>query len=127
MTNQTFILLILLQFKHFVFDWWLQSLKQISGKGSYLELWGVSHSLLHGIWTFILFTLADNQIPLGTAFLVGSLDFLVHYHVDWSKQNLARFLGVTPQDNLFWVLIGIDQLLHQLTYLFLIWGFCGHD
>lgn len=109
-----FTILGLLQIKHFVFDWVLQTEYQIEHKGQYLHLGGLHHSFNHGVWTAVVFSLAADPT---VALALGALDGFIHYHVDWAKQNLAR--GLSPVDKQFWMLMGADQFLHQLTYLFL--------
>lgn len=49
------------------------------------------------------------------AIVVG--EFLVHYHVDWTKANVMRRAGYTSDQSQFWWAIGADQLIHHLTYV----------
>lgn len=109
-----FTILVLLQVKHFVFDWVLQTDYQIDHKGQYLHLGGLHHSFNHGVWTAVVFSFAADPT---VALALGALDGFTHYHVDWAKQNLSR--GLSPADKPFWWLMGVDQSFHQLTYLFL--------
>ena len=44
-------------------------------------------------------------------------EFVIHYHVDWAKEQVGRRLNATPQTSLYWHALGIDQLLHGLTYV----------
>jgi len=49
------------------------------------------------------------------------LDFVAHYHVDWAKMNINRAMGWgATTHNEFWWLTGLDQWLHQMTYLCLV-------
>lgn len=109
-----FYLLIALQVKHFIIDFPLQNRYQWSNKGTYGHPGGIIHAALHGLGTgVILFYFTD----IGTASLLGALDMLIHYHVDWAKMKLNSKMRLTPADSNFWVLLGLDQLLHQLTYI----------
>ena len=112
--NTILIVLVLLQIKHFVVDFLLQNKYQWSNKGTYGHPGGVLHSGLHGVGTYLcvaLFTRPD--IALGLALI----DWTVHYHIDWAKMQLNKRLSLTPASPRFWVLLGLDQLLHQLTYV----------
>lgn len=113
------VLLSLLQLKHFLVDWVFQTQYQINNKGKYLHPGGLMHSLQHGLFTAAIFLFAVPQISL----IVGLLDFVLHYHIDWVKVNISR--GLTPANEKFWVLMGADQLAHQLTYIVLVGTFSG--
>ena len=107
------VLLSLLFLKHFLFDWVFQTDLEIQHKGRYFDSKGITHSVKHGIGTFLVFSLAS--FPLAITF--GLLDTLIHYHIDFLKQNLTAKLELSPKDKMFWNLIGLDQFLHSLTYL----------
>jgi hypothetical protein len=42
---------------------------------------------------------------------------VVHYHIDWLKEEIGYRLKLPPDRKIFWVAFGIDQWLHQLTYV----------
>jgi hypothetical protein len=44
-------------------------------------------------------------------------EMIVHYHIDWSKDNLVDRFGLTSEKRLYWVAAGTDQALHHATYL----------
>jgi hypothetical protein len=48
---------------------------------------------------------------------MGLLDFVLHYHIDWSKININKRWNYTIEDPKFWAWLGADQLAHQLTYI----------
>ena len=57
------------------------------------------------------------------AIILALVEFLLHYHIDWAKMSLNRKMGWgATTHNEFWVLLGVDQLLHQLTYILLIFA-----
>lgn len=114
------LLLMLLQIKHFLFDWVFQSDYEVNNKGTYWHPGGIQHSVKHAVGTFLVL------LPFLPTFAVqvAVLDGLVHYHIDWAKQNVVRMSGLTPQDKMFWAWMGWDQTLHQLCYL-AIAGFYG--
>lgn len=117
--NALMMIFLLMQLKHFVFDFITQTKYQWSNKGKYLHGGGILHAGLHALGTFwVLFLFADLEVVCWLALL----DFVVHYHVDWLKMNLNdRWkLGPTTSEK-YWWLLGADQLLHQLTYVAIIW------
>ena len=116
MTAAVFILLALFGIKHFIADFLMQFDYMLREKGIYGATGGVHHALVHASWTFLIlvFFCSDANTIIGLAFL----DFAVHYHVDFIKQQLNR--GLTTADRNFWILLGLDQALHYLTYIIII-------
>lgn len=107
---EIFLLLILLSLKHFIIDFPLQYQYMIDEKGTYGAAGGIHHSALHGLGTAAVLTI----VGLPDALFLGFVDFVLHYHIDWAKQKLAK--GLTPKDKKFWTYLGLDQTLHYLTY-----------
>lgn len=112
------IILVLLQVKHWYIDFVNQSEEEVKHKGIYLNWLGVKHSLKHGFGTFLVFAVAG----LPYAILIGILDFVLHYHIDWSKMNYGNRDITTPQ---FWNHLGLDQMAHQISYLLYIYFALG--
>lgn len=110
-------LLALFSIKHFIFDFLLQKPFHYENKGTYGHPGGLAHAGLQALGTLIaLWFFAD----LLWCVLMAMFDFLVHYHVDWAKTNLNAKYTLTPNDEKFWWLLGLDQLLHSLTYVAII-------
>jgi hypothetical protein len=107
--------LLVLEVKHFIFDYPLQTAFQLNNKATYGHLGGVLHAGLHVLGTSAVFLVVRPSLEVGVGILVG--EFLVHYHLDWAKGQIGRKLRLTPSDGLYWWAIGADQLLHHLTYL----------
>ena len=107
--------LCMIQFKHFICDWIAQNKNQVANKGKYGNLVGISHSMDHMLGMMIvLLPVLFFTHPL--ALIVISLaDGLIHYHIDYFKTRYSA--KYSPADEEFWYLMGIDQFLHQLTYL----------
>ena len=107
-----------LQLKHFIVDFPLQGPYMYKNKGTWGHPGGILHAGFHGLMTIFCFMFS---VPTSVAFMIGLIDFLVHYIIDWSKMNLNRVLGYGPTTHEeFWWLLGLDQFLHQLTYIALI-------
>ena len=104
-----------LQIKHFVFDYVLQTPFQFRNKGFYGHLGGILHSGLQALGTIPAFFIVPPGWPLGVTIVIG--EFVVHYHVDWAKEQTLRRMKLTTTDAWYWRFYGIDQLAHQLTYV----------
>lgn len=123
METTIIILFVLFQIKHLVFDFFLQGPYQYLNKGKYGHFGGIFHALLHAYGTmFVLYFAVSSVLPFQTALLLSLVDAVTHYHVDWAKVNVTRYFKLTPTTSeWFWHLVGIDQALHQLTYIGIIW------
>ena len=110
--------LIFFQFKHFLCDYVLQNEYQLQYKRKYGHLGGALHAWLHALATTPIFILL--QPPFGLALAVVAAETFVHYHIDWLKERimLERMWGY--EDSAYWRMFGIDQMLHQLTYVGII-------
>jgi hypothetical protein len=119
MFDSIFVILALLFVKHWYIDFVNQSMEEVVGKGIYGNAHGVMHSLKHGVATFIIMCLFLNDFPF--AVIIGFIDFVLHYHIDWLKININKRYNYTTENPKFWAWLGADQLAHSLTYLLLIW------
>lgn len=113
--------LCMLQLKHLIVDFYLQTPEMVRGKGHYLNWEGIKHSLQHGIGTLILVTLFflvlgvnSWQIFFFIVIFSTLFDFVTHYHIDWVKM---RFGDRDISNEKFWHHLGIDQFAHQVIYL----------
>lgn len=114
MTWEIFLLLSLLGIKHFFADFVFQTEYMVKEKGIYGALGGIHHSGIHAVGTLAVLA---SVSPL--AILLALADGVAHYHIDWAKQQLNQ--GYTPKDKLFWFYIGLDQCLHYLTYMGIVY------
>jgi hypothetical protein len=108
-----------LMFKHTVADFYLQTAYQYSNKGTYGHPGGFIHAAIHVALTPLVYLVL---VP-GSLLIAGGIalsEFLLHYHIDWAKEQLTHSNGWTPQDRGFWFALGTDQLLHGLTYLAIV-------
>lgn len=106
--------------KHFICDFPLQMFPWIyQNKGRYLHPAGIVHAGIHGIGTLIVLSFF---IDIKTSIILAIIDILLHYHIDWAKMNLSRHYDLKPNNSeWFWVLLGLDQFLHHLTYFVIIY------
>jgi Protein of unknown function (DUF3307) len=107
-----------LQIKHYVCDFILQRPYQYLNKGIYGHPGGLVHAGLHAIATCPLFVFITPPFKLGAAIIVA--EFVVHYHIDWLKEQVMKRTGWQTADNGYWWALGGDQLLHQLFYVVIV-------
>lgn len=110
------LVLIALFVKHFAFDYPFQTQSEITNKGIYGNLRGMTHSLKHGLGSsLVLFLFTPPLVALS----LGLIDFVSHYHIDWIKVQLTK--KAQPMSKKWWVLFGLDQLAHSLVYVAIVW------
>jgi hypothetical protein len=110
-----FLLVAALQAKHVICDGPLQTLEMVKAKSHYLRAMGLAHAAIHGAGTTILLLLFGFE-PV-TALVASGLEFLAHYHIDYTKENVVKRFGWTTSDGPFWWALTLDQALHHFTYL----------
>jgi hypothetical protein len=116
--------LLVLQLKHFIADFVLQSPYQFLNKGKYGHPGGVIHAGIHVLGMLFAFLVITPSLLLGAIIVAG--EFIAHYHIDWLKERTVKYnQWVFPQSE-FWWTFGADQALHQVTYVAIVaalaWG-----
>lgn len=114
-------LLALLQIKHWYIDFVNQSMEEVHSKGIYGDLLGIWHSAKQGLGTLFCILVLTGSGYLFEASLIAFLDFVIHYHTDWAKININKKKNYTIETPQFWYWLGFDQLVHQLTYLLILY------
>lgn len=119
MLDQVLFILLLFQIKHLCADFLLQTPYILNNRRIYGHPGGLLHVAHHLALSGVVLLVAGCDLrPLALLLLAEGI---VHYHIDWSKDNIVTALKVTPQHARFWHLMGLDQLLHQATYLGMVW------
>jgi hypothetical protein len=113
-------LLLLLQLKHCYADFYLQTYMQTVKKGVWLDPIGVSHTTDHIYCSLVVLLIGGFFIELNplAIILVVLVEGPVHYLVDFFKVKFGCKDNTKP---VFWTQFGLDQLAHQLTYLWMVW------
>ncbi len=109
------IAVLILMFKHLVFDFFLQTAYQYRNKGIYGHPGGILHAGLHVFGTAFLFLFVYPGAMLAALILAG--EFVVHYHIDWTKEQVVKRLQLDTAHFGFWWALGVDQFLHGATYV----------
>lgn len=109
----------ILAVKHTIADYFLQTAYQYRNKGTYGHPGGILHSGIHiALTPSVFLVLPAASLAQAIAILAG--EFVVHYHLDWSKEQLIKRNHLAQTDPWFWHLFGLDQLGHSLTYVAII-------
>lgn len=117
MSVELITLYILLQIKHWYIDFAAQTHTEIEHKGIYGSMQGMTHSIKHGIGTLMCILAITGQSYFIYALILAIIDAVIHYHIDWTKMNYGNRDITKPE---FWNHLGLDQMAHQLTYLFIL-------
>jgi hypothetical protein len=105
--------------KHAVADFFLQTSYQYQNKGIYGHPGGFLHSAIHVALTPLVYlVLAPGSLLIAGLIAIG--EFIVHYHVDWAKEQVTRRNSLTPECRGFWFALGTDQLIHGLSYIVIV-------
>lgn len=121
MSDILIVLLFLLglQIKHFLGDFVLQTPWMLHNRRFYGHPGGLAHAGIHMALSVVVLALSGTSPGLLLALVAG--EGVVHYHIDWAKDNLSCKWHLTPDRQGFWVALGADQGLHHLTYLAMVW------
>jgi hypothetical protein len=114
------ILSLLLQIKHCYADFYLQTYMQTVKKGVWLDPIGISHTTDHiycSVAALLIFSFFF-PISLVASAIAILIEGVVHYLVDFTKVKYGSKDNTKP---IFWTQFGLDQLAHQLTYLWMVW------
>jgi len=116
------VLMVLLNAKHLIVDFFAQTPYQYLNKGTYLHPGGLIHSGLHVAATFLIIILFFPYTPLYLIAIALVSEYLIHYHMDWLKVNVCKRYKYDPTNSeKYWWWLGIDQFVHQMNYLLIVW------
>jgi hypothetical protein len=115
-----FYILGLFFLKHFLFDFVLQPRKMAVTKG---DSWPMLllHTSIQGVSTMLLLFIVSAcilPISINLILTLALVDFLLHTIVDKMSTQLYKRKKLHPMTHSgFWIVLGADQMLHQLTYI----------
>ncbi len=115
----TFTLLVIYQFKHFIADFPLQReymLRKTLAEWSFLVPL-MTHCLVHAV-----LTLGICLVFAPGLWWLAVFDFVVHFLMDRLKSGpryLGRFNNLKASG--FWNVLGLDQMVHHLTHIYIIY------
>jgi len=108
----TWLILVLLFVKHFLADFCWQSDRMIKDKGHLGRLGGLQHAGLHGALTYVILM---HFLGLQACIMLAVIDAVIHYSVDLAHRRVT--VRLSTDADAFWFWIGVDQLIHAVTYL----------
>lgn len=115
-------ILYLLMCKHALADLVLQS--RLSGDKLDLRTSkGWLHALDHAALSVLVLIFF---VPLHYSIVLGVLDFVLHFTIDYCKTLWVRRKGIKYESKTFWTIQGVDQVAHfscYMLYTALIGGF----
>ena len=109
------VLLFLLQTKHLFADFYLQTPRMLRDRGRYLHLGRLQHAGLHAVGSLVAMVVVGVAVPLALG--VAVVEWVVHFHIDFGKGRWSDRTGHGPHQAGYWRAFGVDQALHQWTYL----------
>jgi len=119
---QLFILLIAFQIKHLIADYYLQFPYMYENKGAktgWLKPL-FDHTLVHGAFTFfiiVIYMIFNPEISLWLLLLV-LFDIGTHFITDRWKATRGRH----PGESKFWTDLGIDQMIHHIVGILIVFA-----
>ncbi len=113
--TEVLVLLALLQVKHCVADFFLLTPWMMAHRKVYLHPGGLAHVGVHLAGTAIILA-AVGTPPVALAAILAA-EGIFHYHVDFAKARLVDRQALDPGMSLYWYWLGVDQALHQISYL----------
>ncbi len=115
-----FVILCLLQIKHMFADYYLQTPKMLSGRGEYLHMGRAQHAAVHVVGSIVVFLIFGT--PLAFILIIGALEWFIHFNIDYAKASYSDKKRLEPNQPAFWRAAGLDQLMHNLTYIAMAWA-----
>lgn len=115
-----FLMLCLLLVKHMFADFYLQTPKMLAGRGEYFHLGRAQHAAVHVAGSVIVF--AVFGAPLTFILIVAALEWIIHFNIDFVKASYSDKNRLEPSQAAFWRAAGLDQLMHNLTYVAMVWA-----
>jgi hypothetical protein len=101
--------------KHFLADFVLQSPYILDNRKHYGHPGGLLHVAIHLAGSLIALLIVGSA--MSTILVLLAVEGIVHYHMDWAKDNFVAARDLNPREPLFWYATGFDQGVHQLTYI----------
>lgn len=106
---------ILLNLKHFISEFILQTPEIAGSKTRYGSINSFIHIIHHAFGTMMALLIID--IPTSITLGLVALEAFIHYHVDWLTM---RFGAQSYKDKTYWQWLGAQQFAHHITYVIIV-------
>jgi len=109
---------LFLMIKHAIVDLGFQPLGLGSSKKYYFG-WPAhkQHYVPHGLLTVLVMA---SYTHINVAVALGILDYILHWHTDFTKTKIRNYFEWTSKDRQFWILNAVDQILHFTGYYIIV-------
>lgn len=124
------LLFTLFVVKHFICDFpiQIQTPWMFQNKGTYGHWGGIAHAAIQSIASMLIllavtvgYSYPTNGAILREIIVLGMLEWVIHYHMDWVKMRVNGTFNYKPDTHSeFWWWLGFDQLVHYLSYVAMI-------
>lgn len=114
------ILFALFLVKHMFADYFMQTPKMLTGRSQYWHMGRAQHAAIHAVASIIVFVLVGT--PTVFILVICFAEWVVHFHIDWAKAKHSESKCLSPTEAAFWRAFGVDQTLHCLTYVAMVWA-----
>lgn len=75
---------------------------------------------MHAVGSAVVFLLFGA--PLAFVFVIAGLEWIIHFNIDFAKARYSDKKQLQPNQAAFWRAAGLDQCLHNLTYVAMAWA-----
>lgn len=106
---------LLLNLKHFIAEYILQTPHIAGGKIRYGSVNSFIHIFHHAFGTMVTGLILKFNLVLILGLVI--VESIIHYHVDWA---VAHFGAHSYKDKKYWQWLGIEQFMHQQTFILMI-------
>ena len=114
------LLFCLLQIKHMLADFFMQTPRMLTGRAVYLHMGRAQHAGVHMLMSIPVFVLVGAST--GFIVLIVAAEWAVHFNLDWGKARYSEVKALNPTQARFWQAMGVDQAMHHLTYVAMVWA-----
>ena len=118
--SSVLLLFSLLMVKHMFADFYLQTPKMLSGRCQEWHMGRAMHAGVHVLGSILVFLIMGA--PLAFIAIVVALEWVVHFNIDFGKASYSERKELNPTQGAFWRAVGLDQCLHNLTYVAMTWA-----
>ena len=117
-------LIVLLQVKHMFADFFMQTPRMLAAGDVYLHFGRLQHAGVHAIFSALAFFVIGA--PFFFVVLLCAVEGIFHFHIDFAKGCHTNKRDHGPKHPAYWRAFGVDQTLHQSTYVVMIWVWASY-
>lgn len=120
LVGQVLLLFLLFQIKHLLADFFFQTPRMLTGRSTYWHVGRAQHAAVHAAGSVLCFLIVGANAGFIAAIVLA--EWVIHFNIDWGKAHYTEANRLDPSQARFWHATGVDQALHQLTYIAMVWA-----